>query len=78
MYSAAASHYEEARPLDAASEAKLMVVQETFLEHSHWPHQYRKEDDPTHMDGKHNETDKQSQKVGDERRDTLDSDKDMN
>ena len=27
MYSAAASHYEEARPLDAASEANLLVVQ---------------------------------------------------
>ena len=48
MFSAAASHYEEARPLDAASEAKLLDVQETYLKHNHWPHQYGTENDPTH------------------------------
>ena len=44
MYSQAGSHYEEARPLDAASEAKLLVVQETFLKHSYWPRRYESEE----------------------------------
>ena len=40
MYSAAGSHYEEARPMDAASEAKLLLVQKTYLEHNYWPYKY--------------------------------------
>ena len=41
MFDAAKSHFEEARPLDEASEAKLLVVQETFLKHNLWPFKYK-------------------------------------
>ena len=64
MYSAAASHYEEARPLDAASEAKLLVVQETYLEHNYWPHRYETGKDPTGENEGHHETGQNSQEVG--------------
>ena len=47
MYSVAGSHFEEARPLDSASEANLLVVQETFLKHNYWPVQYETDEDPT-------------------------------
>ena len=55
------THYEEARPLDAASEAKLLVVQETFLEHNHWPYQYGKDIDLTQENEGHDETGQQKQ-----------------
>ena len=37
LYDRDGSHYEEARPLDEASEARLLIVQEYFLEHGVWP-----------------------------------------
>ena len=36
LYDRDASHYEEARPLDEASEARLLTVQEHFMEHGVW------------------------------------------
>ena len=36
IYDRDATHYEEARPLDEASEARLLTVQEHFMEHGVW------------------------------------------
>ena len=41
MFSEARSHFEEARPSDAASEAKLLVIQQTFDSHGFWPFKYK-------------------------------------
>ena len=41
MFSEARSHFEEARPADAASEAKLLVIQQTFASHGFWPFKYK-------------------------------------
>ena len=41
MFTEARSHFEEARPLDAASEARLLVIQQTFARHGFWPFKYK-------------------------------------
>ena len=41
MFTEARSHFEEARPFDAASEARLLVIQQTFARHGFWPFKYK-------------------------------------